>query len=139
MVLNFKESTIQYKSNILHIVYPSTKYLSNPPLIDFNPLKYLCLDKLYKISCRNCSYLLLETPDQKKVKIFHKFNYNYGENIEMLSCHETHGCLEINTCEFLKFLNVEFNEVKIPKGNFQLDAEILKERFYCKGCSTEIV
>jgi len=45
--------------------------------------------KIHSINCNNCSNTIIKGLETQNSKLAFNFNYNYIENLEMLSCHES--------------------------------------------------
>ena len=58
-----------------------------------NNLSYIDLKssfkKIHSINCKNCSNSIIKGLETQNSKLAFNFNYDYIENLEMLSCHES--------------------------------------------------
>jgi hypothetical protein len=91
MCVNFKESKVTVKPDSLDIRYYVTKNLNVTnifSLID-NGSIFNCInipEDVSQLKCLSCDSLLYA--NLKGMKFVSEFNYNYIENLEILSCHE---------------------------------------------------
>jgi hypothetical protein len=89
MCVNFKDSKVTLGDN-LNIRYNVTKNLNVTDIFNqidtCNILSCLSiLEEITRIKCLNCNCLLYKLIGMKFVT---EFNYNYIDNLEILSCHE---------------------------------------------------
>lgn len=103
-----------------------------------------------KILCKNCIYngktidesILFQNLENKV--LFYKFNFDYNDAIDILSCHESHNSLYIPDNKLLNIINLNDFYLELYYDNNECGVDLIKitekDNFtcICKECKEEI-
>lgn len=104
----------------------------------------------FKILCKNCIYngktidesILFRNLENKV--LFYKFNFDYNDSIDILSCHESHNSLYIPDNKLLNIININDFYIEVYNDNNECGVDLLKitekDNFtcICKECKGTI-
>ena len=100
-IIDIRYFTIKNLLNTEKILQSLECFLSNFSICfeniekPFNPVSHTKIDlknifrNLHSINCKRCSTSVLTGLEKANSKLAFNFNYDYIENMEMLSCHES--------------------------------------------------
>ena len=109
MKINFKDSILSIvNSNNIVIKYYSSKNLCNSIINEKCIVPTENLKKIKNINCKECSSLIyfnnMPLYDMT-IKGIYKFNYDYIDSMDILSCHESHNNFKIDDSKLLSVIN----------------------------------
>lgn len=98
--INFKDSILSNNEKSIFLKYYTNKDLF---ISEVKDKPFYSISSVNQLKCKCCLGRIISS--EKGLKLFYKFNFNYVDSIDILSCHESHNNIHIEDRKLLSIVN----------------------------------